>query len=172
MQTLTNSDWIAASSAFVALCALAATIWQGYLARQYARLSVLPHLDIEVVASDTDISKVAIKNGGLGPAILEHLEISFDGTIHVIRAISDYDPILQELLKPIETLRAGYFAPDSQTVISPNESWTMLTVDSKSKGEETRDSFIAFFRKARIKVHYKCLYGTKHTAEYQPHTAA
>ena len=71
---------IAASSVIIALAALGITCWQASLTRKHNRLSVRPHLAIQVV-KDGSVLKVFSKNGGAGPALNLHSKVFFEREI-------------------------------------------------------------------------------------------
>lgn len=69
------SDYIAIGSAVVSVCALGATMWQGWIAYQHNRLSTRPHLVWHISrtaeADGTCGIKFSVRNLGLGPAIIK-----------------------------------------------------------------------------------------------------
>jgi hypothetical protein len=75
-------DIIAICSAVVAVLALAATLWQGYLTRQHNRLSVRPLLVWHLTREATDEGMTvaySIRNLGLGPAVVRERYFTKDG---------------------------------------------------------------------------------------------
>jgi hypothetical protein len=71
---LDTSDAIALSSAVVALCALGISLWQGYVSRRHSILSVQPHVELVITYTQSSMT-VSLKNGGLGPAFIESVEL-------------------------------------------------------------------------------------------------
>ncbi|WP_156476434.1 hypothetical protein [Aeromonas enteropelogenes] len=71
---MNNSEIIATSAAIIAFSTTIVSIWQGYLNRQYYRLSTRPHLLIDQILYQDIPMEFALKNNELGPAII----ISFD----------------------------------------------------------------------------------------------
>lgn len=64
---------IALSSVVVAVCALGATFWHGWQSRRHDRLSVRPLLtwsENHDVTSDGVVVTYAVRNHGLGPAVI------------------------------------------------------------------------------------------------------
>jgi len=72
--------WLSENMTVVfAICAMAITIWQGYLTRRHSRLSVKPHLTIDYTYSNHDFSlEYRLSNNGLGPAIITKYEMIID----------------------------------------------------------------------------------------------
>ena len=62
----------------IALCALAATIWQAAISRKHNKLSVRPVLTLYRLDID---GVIYIKNNGSGPAIVKEYEIWKDGAL-------------------------------------------------------------------------------------------
>ena len=59
--------------------ALIVSIYEGYEIRKHNRLSVRPHLQNDVNRRGVTDYSIGIKNGGLGPAIIEEFEIFANG---------------------------------------------------------------------------------------------
>ncbi len=79
---MTSSDIIALSSAITAACALFATFWQAWLSYKHNRLSVRPKLVWHVTRRDSPNSGIAfaVRNLGLGPAVIRERYFSKDNT--------------------------------------------------------------------------------------------
>lgn len=68
------------SSALIALCALAYTIWQGKKTQHHNKLSFRPHLTTWTHKDiDKGVYAVELMNNGLGPALIESFTIKVDG---------------------------------------------------------------------------------------------
>lgn len=81
---MTDSDFIAICAGVIALLAMLATFWQASLAREHSRISVRPHFDwLTDIFNDRPLS-LSISNNGLGPGIVESLEIEYRGIRHRI----------------------------------------------------------------------------------------
>jgi len=61
----------------VALCALVATILESRASRRHDRLSVKPDLNIHREFAN-DSATVSIQNGGLGPALIDQITLTFE----------------------------------------------------------------------------------------------
>ncbi|MDB5802275.1 MAG: hypothetical protein JWL63_3214 [Rhodocyclales bacterium] len=67
---LQASDYIAISSALIALITFGATIWQAHIAHHHNRLSVMPRLVTTCGLRHGGSACLTVKNSGLGPALL------------------------------------------------------------------------------------------------------
>lgn len=172
MPLLNSSDWIALSSAVVALSALVATIWQGLVTRRHSRLSVRPHIDISTLASHVAASSITLKNGGLGPALLDRIELHGEGNTYVLRGREDFEPVLLPLSASIGVDEFAYNWPDKHTVISPGESWLLLSVYSSGQNVQLAEVFLEHFGRFELVVHYRCLYGDRHVSTLPRQVAA
>ncbi|MCT8872668.1 hypothetical protein [Shewanella xiamenensis] len=78
IQNFSADVWVAICAAFIALCALAVSIYQIRLSEQHNRLSVKPQLTIHCPSSDNGRIGLKLINSGLGPAILKKAVIMCD----------------------------------------------------------------------------------------------
>lgn len=63
----------------VSICALAATLWQGYAIQKHNRLMVQPILDTEINTEPNGDWIILVQNNGLGPARVSQADIRVDG---------------------------------------------------------------------------------------------
>ncbi|MEM0953191.1 MAG: hypothetical protein AAGI24_03530 [Pseudomonadota bacterium] len=69
--------YVAIAAAVIALCSLAVSIWQGYISRKHARLSVIPDIGIYFsISAYSEFVGIAIENNGLGTARIKSIQIS------------------------------------------------------------------------------------------------
>jgi hypothetical protein len=66
------------SSAIIALCAFALTIWQASVQRQHNRLSVKPYLTTWSHRDDKGLLKIDVLNNGIGPALIKVFKVYVD----------------------------------------------------------------------------------------------
>jgi len=84
-------------AAVIATCAMAATVWQGYLARKHNKLSVKPLLDVRRVCShNTGEFSYTLCNHGLGPAIITSLSLKINNV--------EYSKVTTEALASVLSL--------------------------------------------------------------------
>lgn len=76
-------NWNAATALFsmlVAICALGASLWQGYLLQAHNRLSVTPALEFERnIDPDEQSFSVYLNNNGIGPGRVLNSRLRIDG---------------------------------------------------------------------------------------------
>ena len=77
--TISKSDVVSYSAIFTAFLALMVSIYEGYEIRKHNRLSVRPHLQNAVERTGRIYYSIGLKNGGLGPAIIEDFQILANG---------------------------------------------------------------------------------------------
>lgn len=66
------------SSAIIAFCAFALTIWQASVQRQHNRLSVKPYLTTWSHRDDKGFLNVDVLNNGIGPALIKVFKVYVD----------------------------------------------------------------------------------------------
>ena len=157
------SEWLSFTAVLVAAAALIISAWQAYLFRSHNVISVEPLLDIEKQTEVIGYEKViwlALKNDGLGPAIIESQvilhnksELDNNGFGKVIRGLySSVNHDLNLLQKGV-ALRPG----ETQKFLMFDKDNTLLVHGHKRRAEE----YFRFFS-LDIQVHYRTLYGQKH----------
>lgn len=78
------SDVTAISGVFIALLALVVSLWQGWSARKYNKLSVRPHLSLQQsILNSGKTLMMELKNDGLGPAVINSYSLSI-GNINFV----------------------------------------------------------------------------------------
>lgn len=71
-----SNYWIEGAAVVIALCALGVSIWQGWVTRQHARLSVQPYLSIrKKINEERKHGALEIINSGLGTATIKRIVI-------------------------------------------------------------------------------------------------
>lgn len=76
---INKKNIVSYAAMFTAFMALLVSIYEGYEIRKHNRLSVRPHLITEINIKGVRQETVIIKNGGLGPAIIDEFEIFANG---------------------------------------------------------------------------------------------
>jgi hypothetical protein len=162
---LTSSDWIAISSAAIAILAFFATAWQAWLAWVHNRLSVTPCITSNTDSTTTDNGlevKLTVKNVGVGPALIDERYFEIDG--------QKFNPNGQDLVVAVCTTvfgnafkyhiaQNGMFGgkatlPSGAEIVIARLVFPGLTPDAKLAimGASSRANFV---------VKYKSLYGKK-----------
>jgi len=76
---INKKNIVSYAAMFTAFMALIVSIYEGYEIRKHNRLSVRPHLITEINIKGIRQESIIIKNGGLGPAIINEFEIFANG---------------------------------------------------------------------------------------------
>lgn len=144
-------DRVAVASAFIALCALGLSVYEGHTNRLHQRLSVQPYVSFGFYY-DNDSAHYALNNWGLGPATLRWFRASVDGKAQttwraVLRAIG-MDPNVQFRQSIPEP---GVMMPPS----SVSQSVEILSV----VGAAGKDALILNNNRVKLEACYCSLYG-------------
>lgn len=84
-----NTDWLPLS---IAGLAVIFTAWQAQIARKHSKISVMPHLHVEIGLAGSERGggiHLSIANNGLGPAIVKSFRIYREGKSVDLRGSSD-----------------------------------------------------------------------------------
>ena len=139
----------------VSVCALAATLWQGYAIQKHNRLMVQPILDTEVNVDLDGNWVVLVQNSGLGPARVTRADIRVDG-----KPMPDMPAAAQALGLNHTCMGTGslvhfYRVNQRQMVIAS------ASPDCFLKSEQVD----ALLKRLSVTLHYESLYGD--SAEHQ-----
>ncbi len=119
------------SSAVIALCAVALTVWQACIARRHNKLSVRPHLTTWTHSDKTNhVYAVDLLNNGIGPAFIKDFKLLVDG--HAVVG-EGYEPIE----KALTILFPQYQYSSQQAFVGPGYSMA---------ANETRQLVVVQFR--------------------------
>ncbi|MGN2614760.1 hypothetical protein [Aliivibrio fischeri] len=152
-----SSEIIALSAVVIALVTTIVSIWQGYLNRQYYRLSTKPHLIIDQCAVIDTPHKFILKNNGLGPAIIKDFSISIDG--HDIERSPNS---VKESLIALNLDKAGYFShiPTIGEAISVGDTIIIIDIDLDDKTYDLmKDDLKQLGTRLEFKITYSSIYG-------------
>jgi hypothetical protein len=133
----------------VSICALAATLWQGYAIQKHNRLMVQPILDHEINTELDGGWMILVQNSGLGPARVTEADIRVDGkpvrsTVEAVQALG-----LDGRCMGTGSLVHFYRVNQRQQVLS-------------SAGEACKmdgTQLQALLKRLSITLHYESLYG-------------
>jgi hypothetical protein len=118
------------ASAFIALCALGLSVWQGLVARKHARLSVRPHLShFSHGDGGSGVYTIEIVNNGIGPALIQKCTVKVDGK-PVPGNNADVTESAVKTLFPTQPTRAtnfGYLTPGH--AFRPNDQWVFVQLE-------------------------------------------
>lgn len=151
----------AIASTVIALCALALSIWQGYLSRKHNRISVRPHLTMWNHKYHNDgLYAADIVNNGIGPAIIKCFSIKLDG-----KKIEGKET--EPMVKLLQTLLKGFEYDSRQSFLSPgyamaaNETRQLVKIRFKGEKKPSPIFIEESFKKADIYIEYESMYGEK-----------
>lgn len=145
------------ASNFIAISALALTVWQAAIQRKHNRLSTRPHITDSVV-SDVDVeNKVAsielfLENNGLGPAFIN----SFDVTLND-RSIT-FEGALKSILAN-EKCTYTHTSLSSGSSIKQGDKFQLLKIEIPSGNQEDLDRINNKSIKSNIEIKYSSIYG-------------
>lgn len=157
------SEWLSFIAVLVAAVALIISAWQAYLFRSHNIISVEPLLDVEKQIKVIGYEKViwlALRNDGLGPAIIESQVITYNKT--------ELDKkYFAEVIKSLYShVNYDFDLIQENVVLRPGEARKFLMFDKDNllvrQGHERRAKGYLRFFSLDIKVHYRTLYGRKH----------
>ena len=146
------------SSAVIALCALAYTVWQGKQAQKHNKLSYRPHITSwSHRNTDKGVYAVEVMNNGLGPALIESFTVKIDGKV-----------ISGEGTEPIETGLKILF-PNAQYQshqahmgkgysMAAKEKCTIVAVQFSGATPLTKEAIEHTFNRADLIIKYKSYY--------------
>jgi len=133
----------------VSICALAATLWQGYAIQKHNRLMVQPILDHEINTELDGGWMILVQNSGLGPARVTEADIRVDGkpvhsTAEAVQALG-----LDGSCMGTGSLVHFYRVNQRQQVLS--------SAGEACKMNDTQ--LQAMLKRLSITLHYESLYG-------------
>lgn len=156
---LNQGEIIAASSAVIALCAMAVTVWQGWISREHNKLSVQPHLDISLDFVEGQTVNINISNYGIGPALLKGLKCKVNEGAWEINKPTDYNPVFNALNMPLSTMRHSLVCFDSSSVIGVNKTENLMSFPGSETNNDLNKKLIKGLSALEITIDYSCIYG-------------
>ncbi|WP_421189257.1 hypothetical protein [Aeromonas enteropelogenes] len=157
---MNNSEIIATSAAIIAFSTTIVSIWQGYLNRQYYRLSTRPHLLIDQILYQDIPMEFTLKNNGLGPAII----ISFDVIIDERYIKTTECPVTKALsaLEVTGTNNSIHTITEGEA-ISVGGEVTILKIEDEPYPDEIISAIKELDRCVKFRVVYESIYGERFT---------
>lgn len=150
------SDYIAFSSAVIALSALGIAIWQAHLSRRHFILSITPHLVIQKDVASGNCEFV-LENNGLGPAIIEEIYLVVKEEEILLNNGEAYDEALEKIDSPIDHVR---YYPSKNDAILPSQKISLFEVE-KEVGINYQDHIINIEKNLKFKITYTSMYKDK-----------
>lgn len=164
----------AAAAVIAALVALAVGVWDNIQTRQHNRLSVMPRLvfTVEVDRTDAvvtegedtipgwDTVRVALRNEGVGPAIVDSLLVRVAGPVgdtSVYRSLQTAQPELERLHEGVRGLGTTHVSPG--VVLAADREIPIMSFRTPAEGGDASGTFREFLDRFRVLVHYRSIYG-------------
>ncbi|MCG9711838.1 hypothetical protein L1D29_03265 [Shewanella insulae] len=158
-----TSDYIASAAVVIAFCALAVSIWQGYVMRLHQKLSVKPHIDIDYKFFPGKPIEIRMLNNGVGPAIIKSFKVLYDGKSISENQTDAYLKVLKELKTDTELeFKYEYNFPLKNEALSSGENEYLLQVELVGEYDESATSRAkSSLSRIGFKTEYECMYGNK-----------
>ncbi|MDN8643451.1 hypothetical protein Q0S19_03050 [Stenotrophomonas indicatrix] len=156
---LSSSDWIAISSAAIALIAFGYSVYQGYLQRRHNELSSKPMLELQISNSSTILS---IRNEGFGPGILTHFNATIHGATVDLLTEEGMAKFFEAATAEIEesyVYQMQHLLP--YTVFGPGKEMDILSI-STDLSDESTEKLLASLEELPLSITYKCIYDIEH----------
>jgi hypothetical protein len=156
---MSSTDWIAIIAAVIAFCSLWATFWQASLSRRHNRLSVRPHIDWVTSRHYGRPVTLSIVNNGLGPAIIESMNIHWDG--------QDYEVAELELPKPIHEFlirlnqKSDWVLIGKDSPMKAGDSFDILWFEESSVSPLNHTQAINVLQNIGLTIVYRSMYGER-----------
>ena len=128
MRSLSRAP-IPLASAVISFCALAFTVYQGYLQRQFVKLSFQPSMMIGFYYNDEGTGYM-FGDSGIGPATLKTFEVLVDGKLQ---------PTWLEMCRALEFATPPHFdfvVPRPEIVYKPNSFEKLFWIRSGPDSEQ------------------------------------
>jgi hypothetical protein len=147
--------YIAIASAFIAVCALGVTVWQGRQNHKHNKMSVRPKITTMENFDDDGRNRTVsfeLINSGFGPAIIKDFILVYDGEEVSKNNRKTYEDFLKEKVKSqgCKIVNIVSFAPDSALLV--NERCELLSFHHRV-GEDA-----SFINKLDLRVNYQSIY--------------
>ena len=157
----TELEWeviTAISSAAIALCALAYTVWQGKQAQKHNKLSFRPHLTSwSHQNSDKGAYAVEVMNNGLGPALIESFIVKIDGKIISGEGTEPIEKGLKILFPNIQYQSHQAYMANGYSMAA-KEKCTVLAIQFVVPTSLTKEAIEHTLNRADLIIKYKSFY--------------
>jgi hypothetical protein len=152
------NNWLTLS---VALLALFAAFWQGYVARDHNRRSVTPQLRFDVYAAPDENIFMNLKNSGAGHALVSSISIGVRGD--TLQPISK--KTLSDTTKSLNIGEPYYFLlPRPGDFFSPGESLSVVKLQSAFPDAKTTE-LTKKLQCLHVRIEYRSIYGKSFNCE-------
>jgi hypothetical protein len=154
-----TSVWISVASIAVAVAALGLAVFEGMQTRLHNRLTVAPRLRFDfVIHQHEKVARITVTNVGLGPAIIESVDMLVDGDLVKVLRLEDMEMLAKSLGI---TSSVRFSVVRKGEVLSPTDGPQELLRVSEEAFDGQWQTINAAFRRIGYKVEYKSLYDRK-----------
>lgn len=151
---------ISLSAVFIALSALATSIWQGVISRKHNKLSVRPNLVLDHYEENSLTTSFTLKNNGLGPALISSFQITFDqNEILNEQSHANAKTIASKL--GIPRISCSLYKPSVSQGISNSDQYQLLIFDTKNATHEEIEVLKTLRDRLQFNIEYTSIYGEK-----------
>lgn len=109
---------------FIAILALAISLWQGFEERRHNRLTVKPLLNFETI-SHNQTKSIRLSNNGLGPAVIKGFYVYLDGQKIDANIENPWSKVMKKRGLEGQISQMWYLAEAS--ILKPEQSYVLLT---------------------------------------------
>lgn len=162
---LNQRSFIALMATVVSICALCVSLYQAKLLRKQQLASVWPYVSIGGTNTSYNLEQswgIKLTNNGLGPAIIEKVEIKYAGSEMPFRVLKDSLYAQHSRLDSLKNLNYSIQEIERGTVIPANTSieWLAfnLSFSERPKGVSAAKTHM---KNLQLRVQYKSLYGER-----------
>ncbi|APF65833.1 hypothetical protein [Vibrio cholerae] len=156
---LSPGDAIAGCALFIAVLALAATIFQAYIGVKHNKLSVKPYLDL-CWKTTTDYGLgCELKNYGLGTAIIKKVVYLVDGSEFPVNSTNDFKCLLVHLAVDISSYKIEFRHIQEHSALSAGDTDELFRFSDNPDNANFITELSNQFTRLEIQVEYECIYG-------------
>jgi hypothetical protein len=154
-----SADRITAIAATItAVAALVVTVWDNVQTREHNRLSVVPKLTLVVERSGAQDAVINLRNDGVGPAILRHVEIrvtSPDGVETSYASFADAHAAFEAHGVQV----TGFWDFDSGDALGVDREQVVLKFRSRGLESASSDAVQDLIDALSVRLTYESVYG-------------
>ncbi|MEL6537222.1 MAG: hypothetical protein AAFQ98_17505 [Bacteroidota bacterium] len=140
----------------LSLATLVVLIYQSRLMREHEEKSVLPKLELWNTPQ-ADQYNLNLLNMGLGPAVVERVEVHFEDSVYVLDPRDFSAQYLHTVQKDTVAFSGSNLYPGM--IIPANASFPLVQVPHEGQEEEHPLVELFYFNRARVIIYYSSVYG-------------
>lgn len=157
IRKLSDDTIVAICAAFIALCALGISVWQGIETRRHNKLSVSPYLSIRVVISkQAPYMGIQIDNNGVGPAVIKKCIVFIDGEPTQVDSYESWEKAGNAAR--IFDKKVSFLTLPQGTVLKEGQSIPFIAYPKENQTEESIKIFQERLSHLRVKIIYESIY--------------